>query len=129
MAAPLPTIPIDEIKERLCVHLGYVSVPDKVATAAWSSTVAGTLEVWLNAIDGIDESLSAARPDSMAQRIGEVYLNYPQHVHHLIKEGHRSLRAVAMFLDIPIYWDKYLKKSELLISDNDLSIYSVKHFM
>lgn len=61
----------------------------------------------IDALTTIDDQLTSARDDSMAEKVGELEVNYAQHVAHLKSEGSRLLRQLEALTEVPLRFDKY----------------------
>lgn len=66
------------------------------------------LEIILEQLEEIDRGLELARSESMAEKVGEINLNYAKHIIHLKEEGRRLLNELSQSMDVPIEFNKYL---------------------
>lgn len=72
-------------------------------------TIAGILDQ----LDLIDAQLNAARSDSQAVKVGELTVNYQNHVNHLLGEGSRTLAHLSNLVGVLARWDKYAQYSPI----------------
>ncbi len=61
----------------------------------------------LQDLQEIDEMLKNALRDSMAVEVGELTVNYGNHIAQLKNEGSTKLRELSVITGIPLLFDKY----------------------
>lgn len=95
--------------ETIQQYMGYAYAPCKPLTDRLSED--GTLLLACSEIvdqlQVIDEQLTQARADSMAEKIDGLQVNYQGHVAHLRSEGIRLLSQLEALVDYPIHFNKY----------------------
>lgn len=100
-------------------HLGYLEAPSTVP-----STVPVPLTAIANKLDSLDTQLETAIIDSMAVKVGELTIDYNQHINHLRTQGTRWLKQLSHLAAIPIAYDKYTAKVPGDIGDSPLAVRS-----
>lgn len=117
----MPTLTQPQI-DQVVLTLGYSSISKVVELSQLNETYSQvTIDQVLLLLDdltrpanattgdqgGIDAKLKAATADSMAVGVGQLNLNYPQHIAHLKSEGSRSLRELSNILGVSVAYNKY----------------------
>lgn len=96
----------------IALQLGHPSnVLDPVLDVARASR-ANDLIAQLNAID---VALTAARIDSMATAVGELKVNYAQHIGLLKAEGSRLLKELSNLTGLAVAYDRFSGQSPITV--------------
>lgn len=82
-----------------------LNLPERLREDSYA-LVTPSMEI-IDQLQTIDEQLTQARADSMAEKIDGLQVNYQDHVAHLRSEGSRLLRQLSALLDYPLHFDKY----------------------
>lgn len=64
----------------------------------------------------VNESLSSVVTDGMAERVGDLQLNYTKYMQLLRMEGSRLLKEIASLSGIPVSYNPYIQGSSSTIS-------------
>jgi len=67
----------------------------------------GTIPVALAALDA---AISSAVIDSVAVKVGDLSLDYTNHLEQLKREGSRQLQLLSAQMDVPVYFDRYMSE-------------------
>lgn len=105
----------EQQKNELLVVLGYGIKPysqtqvlsDWLNELGTRSDLVSQITTLIETLTEIDEQLNSARSDSMAIAVGELKLDYRQHISHLKSEGSRLLRQLSALTEVAIKFDKY----------------------
>jgi hypothetical protein len=114
----MPTLTQDQV-DQIVLTLGYSSV-SKVCELAqlsepYSQVTIDRVDALLLGLAALDQKLVDATADSMAVGVGQLNLNYAQHVAHLKSEGSRSLRELSQILGVRLAYNKYAGASTISI--------------
>ena len=90
-------------------QLGYW---DALADPVLSPDRLQTAQAIVTRLTEVDTLIAQALPDSMAAKVGELVLNYPQHLVSLKLEGSRLLRHLAALTGLPVKHDRYRDPSQ-----------------
>ena len=86
------------------VQLGFnEDLPDPDLPTA----VAERVDSVLVQLDAVDDALSTAVLDSMAVKVGDLEVNYSQHIAELEHRGTRLLRHLSALTGLPIAYDRF----------------------
>lgn len=105
--------------EQVTTLLGYGSVAHRIdpyLKEGYLETVVQRVELILTELTEIDEQLKALRPDSMAQSVAGMQLNFPQHRALLRADASNLLKELAQILGIPILFNKYATAPKAIVS-------------
>lgn len=106
----MPAIP-RPVAESIAAALGYPDAPqftmNTIQNENKMSAIVLRVGDLLDELESIDLKLTAATQDSMAVDVGELSLNYVQHVKHLKSEGSRLLNELAIAVGVPVQYNRY----------------------
>lgn len=74
-----------------------------------STTRMARIDSLLTALNAVDASLNSVVMDGMAERVGDLQLNYPKYLSMLRNEGSRILKDIASLSGIPLAYDRFLQ--------------------
>lgn len=78
-----------------------------------STTRMARIDSLLTALSVVDTSLNSVMTDGMAERVGDLQLNYSKYLAMLRNEGSRILREIASLSGIPLRYDRFLQGSSI----------------
>ncbi len=122
MYSDLPVSKIEiEVVDNVIILLGYpvdcrLEIRNKIMLSNLPPNISGQINRYLELLAKIDSQLESALEESMAVKVGELNLNYPQHIAHLKSEGSRILKLIAHTLGLEVKLNKYLAPRALWIS-------------
>ncbi|HEY9699097.1 MAG TPA: hypothetical protein V6D10_17685 [Trichocoleus sp.] len=105
--------------EQITTILGYASAPHLIAPQLANSYLSAAVErVAQILIDlaEIDAQLKALRPDSMAESVAGMQLNFPKHRALLKSDASDLLKELAQVLGIPLLSKKYAGSARATVS-------------
>lgn len=96
--------------EKIRYHCGYREIEQMASTPLteeFSAEEVTQVQRLIDELADVDKALTAARTDSMAIAVGNLKVDYRQHVQHLKDEGTRVLEELAHLTDIHLHRNKY----------------------
>jgi len=91
-------------------HDEYASYLTTVETVMSEPTYANRVTQIVNQLNDIDKMISDSRQNSMADMVGDIRVNYSQHIRNLHLDGNNLENELSDIMQLPIRYSRYRQR-------------------